>query len=68
MFMYKLELTLEDREVVMIVIAENDQKAFDSVEASLARHYIKLPVLNEAVIIEKKRVEKGSAFIIDAAR
>ena len=65
MFMYKLELTIDDREVVMIVLAENDQKAFDSLEASIARHYIRLPVFKEAVIIEKKRVENGSAYIID---
>ena len=66
MFMYRLEVELSDQKIAMVVIADSDEKAFDYVEASLDRHFIKKPTVIEAAILEKKRLEKGSAYIIES--
>lgn len=65
MFMYKLEIKLEERNACLVVLAETDEAAFSSVEGHLVRHYIKLPEVLETVIVEKKRVEKGSGYVIE---
>lgn len=65
MFLYKIEITLEDQLVYLIVVAESDQAAFGYAEGHLARHFVKLPLVKETVIVEKKRIEKGSGYVIE---
>lgn len=65
MFLYKVESQLEDQIVFLIVLAENDEKAFEYAEANLARHFIKTPAVKEILVVEKKRVEKGSGYVIE---
>jgi len=61
MYLYKLEIQLETHTDVLIVLAENDGKAFDSVESHLARHYIATP----KVIVERKRADKGTGYLVE---
>jgi hypothetical protein len=65
MFMYKLEIELQEQTVYLVVIAESDEKAFEYVEAQLTRHFIASPKVKSAAIVEKKRVEKGSGYVIE---
>lgn len=65
MYMYKLEIALKDQTVYLIVLAENDEQAFDSVEEHLVRHFVHNPETLEASIIEKKRAVKGNGYIIE---
>jgi hypothetical protein len=65
MFLYKLEIELTDRKAAIIVLSESDEKAFAYAESHLTRHFIKTPDIKEMVIVEKKRVEKGSGYVID---
>jgi hypothetical protein len=67
MFLYKLEIELEDQTVYLIVHAESDEKAFASVEGHLARHFIKQLVVKETVLVEKRRAEKGAGYIVETA-
>lgn len=64
MFLYKLEIQLESQLVYLIVLADSDAKAFEYVEGHMARQYLKVPEIKELSIIEKKRVEKGSGYLI----
>lgn len=65
MFLYKVEIHLEHQLVFVIVLADNDEKAFEYAEANLARHFIKTPAVEEMLVVEKKRVEKGSGYVIE---
>jgi hypothetical protein len=65
MFLYKIELILETQTVYLIVAAENDEKAFDYVEPHLGKHFIRNPLVKEAAIIEKRRLDKGAGYVIE---
>jgi hypothetical protein len=66
MFLYKIELVLETQTVYLIVAAENDEKAFDYVEPHLVKHFIHNPLVKEAALVEKRRLDNGAGFIIEA--
>lgn len=65
MFLYKLEIQLSDRKAVLVVLADSDESAFGYAEGHLVRHFVKLPEVRELVIVEKKRVEKGSGYVVE---
>lgn len=65
MFLYKIEITMTEGKATLIVIAESDAKAFEYAEGHLVRHYVKTPEVLESVLLEKKRVEKGSGYVIE---
>jgi hypothetical protein len=65
MFLYKIELVLEAQTVYLIVAAENDEKAFDYVEPHLSKHFFHNPLVKEAAIIEKRRLDKGAGYVIE---
>ncbi|MBO7748251.1 DUF3906 family protein [Paenibacillus sp. MWE-103] len=64
MFLYKIEIELEDETGHLILLAETDEKAFAEVEGQLERHYVKKPALKSAAIVEKKRTSAGSGYFI----
>ncbi|MDP5274532.1 DUF3906 family protein [Chengkuizengella axinellae] len=65
MFLYKLEIQLKDQIIYLVVIAESDEKAFDYAESSVAVHFVKMPEVLESCIVEKKRLTKGSGYVIE---
>jgi hypothetical protein len=65
MYMYKLEVELKERKVYIIVMAENDEQAFEFLEEQLVRHFVHNPDVVEASIVEKKRAVKGSGYVLD---
>ncbi|WP_219836054.1 DUF3906 family protein [Paenibacillus sp. R14(2021)] len=64
MFLYKIEIEMEDTSAHLILLAETDEKAFSVVDSHVARHYIKMPILKSVAIVEKKRTEAGSGYLI----
>lgn len=66
MFLYKIEIELEDQLAYLIVLADSDEKAFSYVESQVVRHYVANPEVKQVSIVEKKRVEKGSGYFIEA--
>jgi hypothetical protein len=66
MYMYKLEVELKERKVYVIVMAENDEQAFEFLEEQLVRYFVHNPDVVEASIVEKKRAVKGSGYVLDA--
>ncbi|XEC93228.1 DUF3906 family protein [Paenibacillus tarimensis] len=65
MFLYKIEIEIENKLAYLIVLAENDEKAFAAVEGNTAKHYIKSPDIRSTVIVEKKRPEAGNGYVIE---
>ncbi|WP_281886048.1 DUF3906 family protein [Paenibacillus sp. YYML68] len=65
MYLYRMEVELRDRSVQLVVMAETDEQAFDSLEELIGRFYVKTPDVQSAAIIEKKRAVKGSGYVLD---
>ncbi|WP_248924876.1 DUF3906 family protein [Paenibacillus hamazuiensis] len=68
MYLYKLEIVLKDQTVNLVVLAENDDQAFDTVEEHLVRHFVYNPEVMEASIVEKKRAAKGNGYVIETGK
>ncbi|OXM16906.1 DUF3906 family protein [Paenibacillus herberti] len=66
MFLYKIELQLpEGKQAHLIVLAATDEKAFSYVESHVQRHYLHMPELQSIAIVEKKRTDPGSGYLIE---
>lgn len=68
MFLYKMEVAFEGAgSAVLIVMSDSDEGAFRYAESHLDRHYLAAPPVKEMVIVEKKRPEKGSGYVIETS-
>ncbi|TMV47755.1 DUF3906 family protein [Paenibacillus mesophilus] len=65
MFLFKLEIELEDQTVYLVTAAESEEQAFDGVEAHLVRYFVGNPAIKDCAIVEKKRLEKGAGYVIE---
>lgn len=68
MFLYKIEIEITnesgDSTGELILLAESDEKAFEVVDSHLERHYVKMPALKSAAIVEKKRTTAGTGYYV----
>ncbi|KKC45970.1 hypothetical protein VE23_00745 [Paenibacillus sp. D9] len=65
MFLYKIEIQLEQGQAHLIVLAATDEKAFSYVESHVQRHFLKVPEMTSIAIVEKKRAEPGNGYVIE---
>jgi hypothetical protein len=65
MFLYKIEIQLQGKLSYLILLSDSDEKAFAAVEGHVARHFIKTPELQSVAIVEKKRPELGTGYLIE---
>ncbi len=65
MYLYKIEMELADQLAYLIVIADSEEKAFSYVEGHVARHFIASPEIRQLTIVERKRIEPGSGYVIE---
>jgi hypothetical protein len=65
MFLYKLEVQLANRTVVVIVMGDNDEEVMNEVEVHISKHYVESPEIKEIALVEKRRANKGSAYVIE---
>jgi hypothetical protein len=65
MFLYKIEIQLEDQLVYLISLAESDEKALNAVDAHIEKHFVKPQKMVEIALIEKKRVNNGTAYVLE---
>ncbi|MBD2872973.1 DUF3906 family protein [Paenibacillus arenilitoris] len=68
MFLYKIEIELADRLAYLVILADSDEKALNLVESHVERHFIKKPDIRSIALVEKKRVENGSGYIVEGPR
>jgi len=66
MFLYKLEVQLENKNVVLIVLGDNDEQVMNEAEMHLSKYYVIPPVILEIALIEKKRANKGTAYVVES--
>ncbi|EXX85517.1 hypothetical protein BG53_08030 [Paenibacillus darwinianus] len=65
MFLYKIEIELPGKLAHLILLADGDEKAFSYVESHVARHFVQTPEIRSTAIVEKKRLEPGSGYLIE---
>ena len=65
-YLYRFDVALEAKEIVSVIFAENDEKAFQHLDVELEKFYLKEPQVKEIILREKKRLGKSSGFILDS--
>lgn len=66
MFLYRLEAQGEGfAPSVVIVVAEDEEQAFQQAEGLLERNALGFIQITDIAIVEKKRIEKGSGYVIE---
>jgi hypothetical protein len=66
-YLYRFEVILEDGVVPVIIVAENDDRAFGQVDVELEKHFLRVPAVEEITLHEKKRIGKGCGFVLHPA-
>ncbi|KPV59500.1 hypothetical protein QJ48_10475 [Paenibacillus sp. A3] len=66
MYIYKLEVELQEQPIRVVVMAENDEQTFALLDELLARHFVRSPEVLGATIVEKKRAVKGAGYVIES--
>lgn len=65
MNLYHFKVFVDSGEITVIVAAENDEQAFIRAELEVEANYLKLPVIKEIVLHERKKItSKGTAFVV----
>lgn len=65
MFLYKIEIQLEDQLVYLISLAESDEKALLAVDVHMEKHFVKPQKMLEVALVEKKRVNAGTSYVLE---
>ncbi|WP_088010946.1 DUF3906 family protein [Gottfriedia acidiceleris] len=65
MFLYRFEASIENRIVPIVILANDDEKAFKLVDTELEKFYVKKPDVKELLMYEKKKVSQSGGFVLD---
>lgn len=65
-FLYRFEVSFIEKEVMAIIVAANDEEAFKHLDVELEKFYLKMPVVRDVTLREKKRIGRNAGFILDA--
>jgi len=66
MFLYRLEASGQGfPSSQVVVVAEDEEQAFQAAESLLERNAHGLIQIKDIAIVEKKRLEKGSGYILE---
>ncbi|HEU4965777.1 MAG TPA: DUF3906 family protein [Bacilli bacterium] len=67
MFLYRLEAKGKGFPATqVIVVAENEEQAFPAAESLLQRNALGLIEVEDLALVEKKRLEHGSGYVIES--
>lgn len=66
MFLYRLEASGQGFPASqVVVVAEDEEQAFQAAESLLERNALGLIQIKDMAIVEKKRVDKGSGYVLE---
>lgn len=63
MMIYHIQFEWQGGHANSVVVAENDEKAFQYAEQHLERHLLKVPQVEQCYITAKVPLERGRGFI-----
>ncbi|MGG0726948.1 DUF3906 family protein [Bacillus paramycoides] len=64
MDLYRFEAVLVNGVVPIVVVAQSEEQAFKLAEIELEKYFLPLPEVKEISLYEKKKIQKGAAFVI----
>ncbi|MFF2857476.1 DUF3906 family protein [Peribacillus sp. NPDC058002] len=64
MNLYRFEVTLKEKPIHVIIVADSDEKAFELVDIELEKHYLKLPEVDDISLYEKRKIKNGAGFVL----
>ncbi|MCC3376378.1 DUF3906 family protein [Cohnella sp. REN36] len=65
MYLYKLEATIGERVVTLIVMGDSDVEVLEKAEVHIEKHFVGKQDVREIVLLEKRRAVKGAAYVIE---
>ncbi|WLR52822.1 DUF3906 family protein [Bacillus tianshenii] len=64
MNLYRLQANTSEGELDIIAAAPDEETAFEVAEIEIEKHFLKLPVINDIVLYELKKIRNGNAFVL----
>jgi hypothetical protein len=64
MNLYRFEVTIKEKPIHVIIVADSDEKAFDLVDNELEKHYLKMPEVDDISLYEKRKIKNGAGFVL----
>ncbi|CAH0225105.1 hypothetical protein ASG97_07925 [Bacillus sp. Soil745] len=64
MNLYRFEVTIKEKPIHVIIVADSDEKAFDLVDIELEKHYLKTPEVDDISLYEKRKIKNGAGFVL----
>jgi Protein of unknown function (DUF3906) len=64
MNLYRFEVTIKDKPIHVIIVADSDEKAFELVDIELEKHYLKMPEVDDISLYEKRKIKNGAGFVL----
>lgn len=64
MNLYRFEVTIKEKPIHVIIVADSDEKAFDLVDIELEKHYLKTPEVDDFSLYEKRKIKNGAGFVL----
>ncbi|MET1179106.1 DUF3906 family protein [Peribacillus sp. NPDC094092] len=64
MNLYRFEVTIKEKPIHVIIVADSDEKAFELVDIELEKHYLKLPEVDDISLYEKRKIKNGAGFVL----
>ncbi|WP_017728241.1 DUF3906 family protein [Halalkalibacterium ligniniphilum] len=64
MFLYRFEVNSDQGILQVVVVAKDEDTAFQTVEIEVESSYMKLPIIHDITLLEKKPVRKAAAFVL----
>ncbi|AZV59662.1 DUF3906 family protein [Peribacillus castrilensis] len=64
MNLYRFEVTIKEKPIHVIIVADSDEKAFELVDIELEKHYLKMPEVDDISLYEKRKIKNGAGFVL----
>ena len=64
MNLYRFEVTIKEKPIHVIIVADSDEKAFELVDIELEKHYLKMPEVDDISLYEKRKITNGAGFVL----
>ncbi|MBO0998568.1 DUF3906 family protein [Bacillus sp. SD075] len=64
MNLYRFEVTIKEKPIHVIIVADSDEKAFELVDIELEKHFLKMPEVYDISLYEKRKIKNGAGFVL----
>ncbi|WP_407406885.1 DUF3906 family protein [Peribacillus sp.] len=64
MNLYRFEVTIKNELCHVVIVADSDEMAFQLVDIELEKRFLKMPMVNDVSLYEKKQIKNGAGFVL----